>query len=192
MTEISVLAEGNSDARVTTAALFTEFLKVSLCSFGGGLVWARRSVVDQRHWMSEHEFADTLSLIQFLPGPNVIGIAVCVGAKLRRAAGALAALSGFVVIPCAMGFALGALYLQSAKLPVVQNILGGVSAVAAGLLIATGVKLLMPHLNRPVAVLFAALAFAGIVFTKAPLLVVLLGLAPLSIAVAAVESGRAQ
>jgi len=192
MTEISVLAEGNSDARVTTAALFTEFLKVSLCSFGGGLVWARRSVVDQRHWMSEHEFADTLSLIQFLPGPNVIGIAVCVGAKRRGAAGALAALSGFVVIPCAMGFALGALYLQSAKLPVVQNILGGVSAVAAGLLIATGVKLLMPHLNRPVAVLFAALAFAGIVFTKAPLLVVLLGLAPLSIAVAAVESGRAQ
>src|ERR1700731_3455318 len=192
MSQVPALTEGNSDARVTTAALFTEFLKVSLCSFGGGMVWARRSGVDQRHWMSEHEFTDTLSLIQFLPGPNVIGIAVCVGAKLRGAIGALAALSGFVVIPCAMGFALGALYLQSAKLPVVQNILGGVSAGAAGLLIATGVKLLMPHLNRPVAVLFAALAFAGIVFTKAPLLVVLLGSAPLSIAVAAVERGRAR
>ena len=192
MSQVSTLTERNSDQRVMLAALFTEFLKVSLCSFGGGLVWARRSVVDQRHWMSEHEFADTLSLIQFLPGPNVIGIAVCVGAKRRGAAGALAALSGFVVIPCAMGFALGALYLQSAKLPVVQNILGGVSAVAAGLLIATGVRLLIPHLGRPVAVLFAALAFAGIVFTKAPLLVVLLGLAPLSIAVAAVERGRAR
>ena len=192
MSQVSTLTERNSDQRVMLAALFTEFLKVSLCSFGGGLVWARRSVVDQRHWMSEHEFADTLSLIQFLPGPNVIGIAVCVGAKRRGAAGALAALSGFVVIPCAMGFALGALYLQSAKLPVVQNILGGVSAVAAGLLIATGVKLLMPHLNRPVAVLFAALAFAGIVFTKASLLVVLLGLAPLSIAAAAVETRRAR
>jgi chromate transporter len=192
MSQISALTEGHSDERVTIAALFTEFLKVSLCCFGGGLVWARRSVVDQRHWMSEHEFTDTLSLIQFLPGPNVIGIAVCVGAKLRGAIGALAALSGFVVIPCAMGFALGALYMQSAKLPVVQNILGGVSAVAAGLLIATGVRLLMPHLNRPVAVLFAALAFAGVVFTKAPLLVVLLGLAPLSIAVAAVERGRAR
>ena len=191
MSQVSTLTERNSDQRVMLAALFTEFLKVSLCSFGGGLVWARRSVVDQRHWMSEHEFADTLSLIQFLPGPNVIGIAVCVGAKLRGAIGALAALSGFVVIPCAMGFALGALYLQSAKLPVVQNILGGVSAVAAGLLIATGVRLLIPHLGRPVAVLIAALAFAGIVFTKAPLLVVLLGLAPLSIAVAAVQKGRA-
>lgn len=192
MSQVSALTEGNSDERVTLAALFTEFLKVSLSSFGGGLVWARRAVVEQRHWMSEHEFADTLSLCQFLPGPNVIGIAVCVGAKLRGAIGALAALSGFVLIPCAVGFALGALYLQSAKLPVVQNILGGVSAVAAGLLIATGVRLLIPHLNRPVAVLFAALAFAGMVFTKAPLLVVLLGLAPLSIAVAAVETGKAR
>jgi chromate transporter len=179
MSQIAALTEENSDERVTIAALFTEFLKVSLCSFGGGLVWARRSVVDQRRWMSEHEFADTLSLIQILPGPNVIGIAVCVGAKLRGAIGALAA-------------ALGALYLQSAKLPVVQNILGGVSAVAAGLLIATGVRLLIPHLGRPVAVLFAALAFAGIVFTRAPLLVVLLGLAPISIAVAAVETGGAR
>jgi chromate transporter len=192
MSQISALTEGHSDERVTIAALFTEFLKVSLCSFGGGLVWARRSVVDQRHWMSEHEFADTLSLIQFLPGPNVIGIAVCVGTKLRGAIGALAALSGFVLIPCTMGFALGALYLQSANLPVVQNILRGVSDVAAGLLIATEIRLLMPHVGRPAAVLFAALAFAGIVFTKTPLLIVLLALAPLSIAVAAVEAGRAR
>ena len=191
MSQVPALTEGNSDERVSLAALFTEFLKVSLCSFGGGLVWARRAVVEQRHWMSEREFADTLSLCQFMPGPNVIGIAVCVGAKLRGAIGALAALSGFVLIPCAVGFALGALYLHSAKLPVVHNILDGVSAVAAGLLIATGVRLLMPHLGRPVAVLFAALAFAGVVFTKAPLLVVLLGLAPLSIAVAAVQTGRA-
>jgi chromate transporter len=187
-----LLTVGNSDERVTLAVLFAEFLKVSLCSFGGGLVWARRCVVDRRQWMSEPEFADTLSLCQFLPGPNVIGIAVCVGAKLRGAIGALAALSGFVLIPCAMGFALGALYLQTAKLPAVQNVLGGISAVAAGLLVATGIRLLMPHLGRPAAVLFAALAFAGIVFTQLPLLVVLLGLAPLSIAAAALETGRAR
>src|ERR1700686_1922592 len=135
MSQVSALTEGNSDVRVTLAALFTEFLKVSLCSFGGGLVWARRAVVEQRHWMSEREFADTLSLCQFLPGPNVIGIAVCVGAKLRGAIGALAALSGFVLIPCAMGFALSGRYICRLPFPLLRNILGGVSAVAAGLLI---------------------------------------------------------
>jgi chromate transporter len=64
----------------------------------GGPVWAGRSVIDERHWMNEDEFADILSLIQFLPGPNVIGTAVCVRAKLRGAIGALAALSGLVLI----------------------------------------------------------------------------------------------
>jgi hypothetical protein len=39
--------------------------------------------------------------------------------------------------------------------------------------------------------LFAALAFTGMAFVKLPLLVVLLGLAPLSIAVAGVASARA-
>ena len=71
---------------------------------------------------------------------------------------------------------------------VLQNILGGLSAAAAGLLIATGIRLLMPHRRHPAGLLLAALAFAGMAFTKLPLPVVLLGLAPLGIAVAAYES----
>jgi chromate transporter len=30
--------------------------------FGGGLVWARRIVVNQKRWMDDREFADTLTL----------------------------------------------------------------------------------------------------------------------------------
>ena len=36
---------------VTLGALFIGFLKVSLCGFGGGLVWARRIVVEQQQWI---------------------------------------------------------------------------------------------------------------------------------------------
>ena len=39
--------------RVALGALFIGFLKVSLCGFGGGLVWARRIVVEQQQWMDE-------------------------------------------------------------------------------------------------------------------------------------------
>jgi chromate transporter len=176
---------------VTLRALFIAFLKVSLCGFGGGLVWARRMVVDKQHWISEHEFADLLSLCQFMPGPNIIGVAVCVGAKLRGAVGAAAAAAGFTLIPGAIGFALGAIYLQHVHLKVLQDILGGVSAAAAGLLIATGIRLLLPHRRRPAAVLVASLACAGMVLTKLPLLVVLLVLVPVSIAAAAREGARA-
>ena len=75
--------------RVALGALFIGFLKVSLCGFGGGLVWARRIVVEQQQWMDEQEFGETLTLCQFMPGPNIVGITVCVGSKLRGAIGAI-------------------------------------------------------------------------------------------------------
>jgi chromate transporter len=184
------LEEAHSGPRVTLPALFIAFLKVSLFGFGGGLVWARRIAVEQRRWITDQEFADIVSLCQFMPGPNIVGIAVCVGTKLRGAIGTIAAVSGFLAIPWMIGFSLGVLYLQHAHRPILQNILGGVSATAAGLLIATGVRLLMPHRRRPAALLFAALAFSLMTFSKLPLLVVLFGLTPLSIAVAAIENAR--
>jgi chromate transporter len=73
---------------------------------------------------------------------------------------------------------------------VLRNILGGVAAAAAGLLIATGIRLLMPHRRRPAALLFAAVAFCLIIFGRLPLLIVLFGLVPISIAVAGIENAR--
>src|SRR5262249_9741748 len=65
------------------AAISIAFLKVSLYGIGGGggLVWARRITVDQQRWISEQDFADIVSLCQFMPGPNIVGIAVCVGTR---------------------------------------------------------------------------------------------------------------
>src|SRR5262245_61561164 len=92
---------------VPLGALFAAFLKVSLFGVGGGggLVWARRIAVEERRWITEGEFADIVSLCQFMPGPNIIGIAVCTGARLRGARGAFAAAAGFLLIPWAVGFA---------------------------------------------------------------------------------------
>ena len=99
-------------------------------------------------------------------------------------------MAGFVLLPWMLGLSLGAVILQRAQLPVLQNILGGLSAAAAGLLIGTGLRLLIPHRTHPTAILIAALAFAGMVLTRLPLPVVLVGLAPLSIAVTFLESAR--
>jgi chromate transporter len=104
--------ERKSAGHVPLAALFIAFLKISLCGFGGGLVWARRIAVEQHGWLKEEEFADIVSLCQFMPGPNVVGIAVCVGAKLRGLIGSIAAVCGFILIPWAAGFSLGVLYLR--------------------------------------------------------------------------------
>jgi chromate transporter len=175
---------------VTLPALFAGFLVASLCAFGGGLVWVHRIVVDKRRWLSDVEFAEILSLCQFMPGPNGPSLAVCVGARLRGVAGAIACLAGFIAIPCILGFAAGILYLQHADTGVMQSILRGIAAAAAGLIIGTGLKLLMPHRRRPAALLFAGLGFIGLALVKLPLLIVVLALAPLSIAIAAFERAR--
>src|SRR5256885_1701808 len=85
--------------QVALGALSRIFLQVSLCGFGGGLALAHRIVIDERQWLTEPEFANIVSLCQFLPGPNIISIAVCTGTRLRGATNALAATAGFLIIP---------------------------------------------------------------------------------------------
>ena len=111
---------------------------------------------------------------------------------MRGTIGTIAAVSGFLVIPWAIGLSVGLLFLEYAHLLVLRNILGGIAATAAGLLIATGIRLLLPHRRRPAAVLFAVLAFGLITFAKLPLLVVLFSFVPLSIAIAGIQSARAR
>jgi len=99
---------------VPLTALFTAFLAVPLYGVGGGggIVWARRITVEKRRWISDSEFADIVSLCQFMPGPNIVGIAVCVGAKMRGTIGTIAAVSGFLVIPWIIGVPVGLLFLE--------------------------------------------------------------------------------
>jgi chromate transporter len=180
----SIAARQTDGTRVTLAALFRGFLMVSLLGFGGPIVWARRFIVERYRWLDDSEFAEILSLCQFLPGPNVVAITVCVGAKFRGPIGAVVAVAGFILIPWTVGFTLGVLFLRYAQWGVPQKILHGVTVVAAGLVIATGIRLLLPHRGRPAAFLFAALAFAGLAFAKLPLLPVILVLVPFSVAAA--------
>src|SRR5580704_14681926 len=93
--------------RVALRTLFLSFLRVSLLGFGGGLVWARRVVVEQQRWLNDQEFAEILTLCQLMPGPNIVGITLCVGARLRGAIGAISAVAGFILVPWTIGLTIG-------------------------------------------------------------------------------------
>jgi len=167
-TERAIPGNKRERDRITLAALFVAFLEVSLCAVGGPLVWARRMTVEKRRWLSDQE--------------------LCIGTKFRGIAGALAALFGFVLIPWTVGFAVGVVLLHYAYAAALYGALRGIAAAAAGLIIGTGVRLLLPQRRRPSALLFAALAFAGLAFVHLPLILVVAALIPLSIAAAGRES----
>jgi chromate transporter len=170
--------------QVSRFALFLTFSRVSLSSFGGALFWSRRALVERQRWLTEREFVDLLALGQLLPGPNVLNLTVMVGYRFAGWAGAAVSVAGYLGWPCLVVIGMGVLYQQYGALPQVQQALGGMSKVAAGLLLATVIKLAMvlPRRWRPW--LFGMLAFTGVGVFRWPLLWVMGALAPFAIATA--------
>src|SRR5262249_56590695 len=96
---MSAVLPSQQPTRAPLGAIAKAFLTVSVFGFGGGIAWARRIAVQERGWLSDAEFLDIVSLCQFLPGPNIIGIAVCTGTKLRGAPGAAPRSRDFLCCP---------------------------------------------------------------------------------------------
>ncbi len=158
------------------------FLQVGLSGFGGVLPWARRMVVEQRGWLSAAEFTDLLGLCQFLPGPNIINMSVALGARFHGLRGAVVAFTGITLPPVAVVLSLGALYGRFGDRPIVQHAIAGMAAAAAGLVLATALKIAAPLRGQARGIGIAAVAFVCIGVLQWPLLPTLLVLAPLSIA----------
>ena len=168
-------------------ALFTGFFSVGITGFGGVLPWARRMVVEQRHWLEPAEFTDLLALCQFLPGPNVINLSVALGARFRGVPGALSAFAGLMAAPMTIIILLGLIYERYATVPMVRHMFAGLAAAASGLVLATALKIAAPLRHDLRAVAIAALTFAAVALLHAPLVPAMAVLAPASILLAALK-----
>ena len=125
-----------SQSRPDLRALFLGFSSVGLSGFGGVLPFARRMLVEERRWMTAEEFNAQLGLCQFLPGPNVINLAVVVGKRYQGLYGAIVAPLGLLAGQLAIALLLALLYDVYGSLPVAQGMLRGIAAVGCGLLLA--------------------------------------------------------
>lgn len=166
------------------AELFFAFLQLAMSGFGGVLPWAHRTLVERKRWLTQREFVDTLALGQLLPGPNIGNMAVIIGYRFAGYGGAAAAFAGLMGGPFVLMLGLGMLYSSYGNLPLVQQALSGMSAVAAGLVLATGLKMSRSMQRRARPWLFALLAFVGVGVLRWPLLAVVGALAPFAIAAA--------
>ena len=165
--------------------LFVAFAKMSLAGFGGVLVWARRSIVDQHRWMTADEFNETFALCHFLPGPNVVNLSVVFGSRFRGIPGSIAAFAGLLGPPIVIVTVLAALYSRYGEMDSLRRILSGVSSVAVGLLLAVTLRMMMPLIKRRDLVGLAVLAavFVAVGLLRLPLPPVLVVAIPSSIAI---------
>ncbi len=161
--------------------LFWAFTRLALQGFGGVLAIAQTELVERLRWLRRDEFVELLSIAQVLPGPNVVNLSLMIGDRYFGVRGAFTALAGMLLLPSVLVIALAALYSELAMHPVAVNALRGMGAVSAGLILATGVKLL-PSLNSNPMGRLAAAGLAGLTFlaiavlrVPLPLLLVCLG-----------------
>jgi chromate transporter len=175
--------------RPSLSELFGAFVVVSISGFGGALPWARRMIVEQKHWMTAEEFNEAFALSQFLPGPNVVNFSVVFGSRFGGAPGAAVALAGLMGPPLIIVTILAALYARYGDLDVLGRILSGITAAATGLLISVVAKMAAPLFRKrwDWAPLIAIAAFIGVAIMQWPLPWVFVVLAPISIAFAWVK-----
>ncbi|ALF87759.1 MULTISPECIES: chromate transporter [Ralstonia solanacearum species complex] len=161
--------------------LFTEFARMGLSGFGGVLPFARRGIVERNGWLSDAEFAEMLSLGQVLPGPNVVNLSVMLGYRYHGIRGAASAMAGLVAVPAVLLLLIVMLYDHYSALPLVQHLLKGMGAVAAGLVLATAVKLAQGQSRTWRAAVIGLAVFAAIGVLQWPLLPVMAVLIPLAL-----------
>ena len=166
--------------------LFLSFAACSIIGFGGVLPWARRMIVERKRWMTADEFNEAFSLSQFLPGPNIVNFSVVFGSRFGGAAGACVALLGLLGPPVVIVTILAVLYAQVGNDATLGRILTGISAAAAGLLIAMVAKMSAPVFRFGLhwSPLIGIISFVAVGPLHFPLQWVLLVLAPIGIAIA--------
>ena len=180
---------GESLARpASNAELFFTFNRLALQGFGGVLAVAQHELVERKRWLSRTQFVEILALSQVLPGPNVVNLALIFGDRCFGLRGAIAALGGMLLVPLFIVIALTAAYAEFARIAAVSGALRGMGAVAAGLIIATAIRLMTAlrtsRLGPLVAAAFAVATFVTIAWLRWPLVWVVLGLGSVAVAIA--------
>ena len=185
MTTPTVSAPAPERARPQSLSdLFWSFTLLALQGFGGVLAVVQRELVDKKKWLTREEFIEDWAVAQILPGPNVVNLSLMLGDRYFGLRGAMLAMAGMLAFPLLIVLLMAVLFAGIADAPAAQGALRGMGAVAAGLITATGLKLLSALeknvMGRIVCGALALATFTAIAWLRLPLALVLLGLGALA------------
>ena len=176
--------------------LFWSFTHLALQGFGGVLAVVQRELVEKKKWLTREEFLEDWAVAQVLPGPNVVNLSLMIGDRYFGMRGALVALAGMLTFPLMLVLLLAAAFAGVADSPHVQGALRGMGAVAAGLIGATGLKLVGAMKSNVMGSLvcwcLAGVTFVAIALVRIPLAWVLFGVGSLACGWAYRQLGLAQ
>lgn len=128
--------------------LFLTFLEIGAVSFGGGygMISLIREKVLLNAWLTEGELLNFIAVAESTPGPIAVNMATFVGSSQGGFPGALCATAGVVLPSFIIILVIAALIKNLLKYKPVSAFLSGVRPCVIGLILATGITLLISKL----------------------------------------------
>ena len=161
----------------TLGGLFLSVLKIGITGFGGGfavLAQIRHLVVQERRWLTEHDFVEALALGQSLPGTSAGNAVTYLGFRLRGWRGAAVSLTGFILPSMLMMIALGALYDRFRALPNTEQLFHGFNAAVVALIAVTAWRMGRHTSSKTWQRILIVLSFAAVILLRATVIEVIL------------------
>ena len=152
--------------------LFWTFAKMGVMTFGGGMAMLpilQREVVENKHWATEEELPDYYAIGQCTPGIIAVNTATFIGQKFKGIPGGIVATLGVVFPSLVIITILAGLINNFADLAWVQNAFAGIQVCVCVLIFNATVKLLKKSVvDKPTAVIFAAVLICSVVMDLSP------------------------
>jgi chromate transporter len=148
MTAPNLEASVVRNAPTSNTDLFLSFNWLALQGFGGVLAVVQRELVEKK-WLTLEEFVEDWSVARILPGPYVINLAIMIGGKHFGWRGALSALAGLLLVPTLLVLFIASAIAGVGDTEAMQGALPGMGAGLAGLIMATGIKMLPALKTNP-------------------------------------------
>ena len=127
--------------------LFIGFLKVGLFAFGGayGAMPLIRDVVLSYGWIEDEMLTYMIAVSESTPGPIMVNLATYVGSSQAGFWGALIATTAVVLPSFIIILLIMVLLKKLLKNPYVQAILRGLKPCIIGIILATGIYMILQH-----------------------------------------------
>jgi chromate transporter len=174
-------------------SIFFLFTRVALFSWGGGMasLALMQRETTSAGWVTPEEFADGVAVGNALPGPIAPQVSAFIGYKLAGAPGAVVAVLGTVVPATIVMLIMVTCFFSIKDSPAMKAVLGGLRPVVVGLLIWTAYDIARSVFNAESKgwgpalaagwdkILFIAVTFALLNFTKINPIFIIIGAAGL-------------
>jgi chromate transporter len=141
----------STQARYSLVQLALYFLRLGSIGFGGPVAllgYMYRDLVERRHWITDEDYREGLTLAQLMPGPLAAQLAMYLGYVHYRIVGATVVGFAFVLPSFLMVLAIGWAYVRYGGLPWMQAAFYGVGAAVIGIIAMGAYRLTTKNIGK--------------------------------------------